>query len=93
MKFIMAGLFIIIYLTFCSSIGEGGGRGPTVTNMTFSSMTSCVSFMRSRSGGDLRIIRDTPNIVTGKFSSGQSFACERNETGSRGVTINGWFTN
>ncbi|MEC5319018.1 hypothetical protein VSX61_08720 [Brenneria populi subsp. brevivirga] len=57
----------------------------------FSTLSECLSSMKSISSGPLKIARDTPSIVSGNLANGKTFACERKVTGTSGTYYEGWY--
>jgi hypothetical protein len=41
--------------------------------------------------GPLKIVKDSPSEVLGRTREGHLFACTLEETGTRGIYVNGWY--
>ena len=88
MKLITA-LMVAVGLTAC------GGEPNMMHNGKFGSMQSCMVAIQLHTNSDLRIVRDTPNIVSGYAGKvngrDRFFACELTATGSQGTFIHGYW--
>lgn len=67
--------------------------GPSyVREAEFFTMQRCLESIPEDARSPINIIaRDTPSIVSGRLANGETFACQRKETGSRGTYYVGWY--
>ncbi|WP_228723129.1 hypothetical protein [Limnobaculum xujianqingii] len=63
----------------------------SVMKAEFENLDECLKEIKMNTGLTLKIIRDKPSIVTGNLSNGKTFACERKESGTKGVYYEGWY--
>ncbi|WP_337262633.1 MULTISPECIES: hypothetical protein [unclassified Serratia (in: enterobacteria)] len=63
----------------------------SVMKAEFRTLSDCLSSIENNSGHSLTVIRDKPDIVSGKLSNGKTFACELKETGTKGTYYEGWY--
>lgn len=82
-------LCLIVLLLSVQGCGEN--QKTTVMGFKSKSMQQCLESIKKQTGSSLDIIRDTPEIVTGKLNNGETFACEVKSTGTEGVYIEGWW--
>ncbi|HBQ2114966.1 TPA: hypothetical protein L7M98_002765 [Klebsiella pneumoniae] len=80
----MAAILPVIAVTGCFSDSVMKAEARTIPE--------CLSLIENSSGQSLRIIRDTPDIVSGKLSNGKTFACERKVSGTKGTYYEAWYT-
>lgn len=75
---------IVLALVAC------GKEQQTMTGK-YSSMQSCIEGTKRHTGGNLNIITDKPDQVSGFLANGKGFGCNVRETGSQGTYVEGWF--
>lgn len=63
----------------------------SVRQAEFRTVNECLAAIEQNTGMSLSIIRNTKEIVTGNLANGQTFACERTESGTKGIYYKGWF--
>ena len=68
-----------------------GCFGGSVIGAEFGTLSECLSSIERNSGHSLRIVRDTPDIVSGNLSNGKTFACEIKRSGTKGTYYEGWY--
>jgi len=58
----------------------------------FNSMPSCLASIQRSSGQKFdKLMKDTPDIVTGYLINGKQFICEKKQTGSKGIYYSGTY--
>ncbi len=60
-------------------------------NAEFRTLQKWLDGIKKSSGQELRIITDTPSEVSGFLANRKAFACERTESGTKGVYYKGWY--
>ena len=65
---------------------------PRAKNFNFSSMEIClINIKKLSSSESLKIFTDKPEEVSGILDNGNSFACKKMSTGTKGVYYHGWY--
>ncbi|MDM3871814.1 hypothetical protein QSV34_10670 [Porticoccus sp. W117] len=77
-------LLLMLALTSC-------GKQSYANNATFFSLSECMEGIKKSSGQNLKIIRDKPDIVSGKLSNGEHFSCKKVTSGTLGTHWKGWY--
>ncbi|MCB1422280.1 MAG: hypothetical protein KDJ69_07385 [Nitratireductor sp.] len=71
---------------------QGCDAPPPIKSGKFSSMQTCLVAIQKATGLTLDAVRDNANIVSGYLgNTKRDFACERKNSGSLGVHIEGWY--
>jgi hypothetical protein len=82
---------IAVMVTMCMVFTGDNDKPKLQTNAwEFGSMDKCISKIKT-DVGPLTIVRDTPEEVLGKTLAGNTFACSRQVTGTRGTYFYGWY--
>lgn len=91
MKKILLVCLLVSIITACS--GEIEPKEPTVSRSAkFTSIPQCLIYVQMDIKPKLKIVEDTPSKTWGGFDSTDgSFSCERVETGSQGVYVEGHY--
>lgn len=71
--------------------GCSNNQQPTIMGFESRSMQECLENIKKQTNSSLDIIRDKPEIVTGRLDNGEIFGCEKKSTGSKGVYVEGWW--
>ena len=85
-KFLSSAGLVSVLLAGC------GGSPSEVMNAEFRSLSACLEGIKSNSGQSLNVITDKPDKVSGKLANGETFACTREESGTKGTYFAGWYT-
>jgi hypothetical protein len=87
----MVKKIVVVSVISILVIGCGGERSEN-QNLEFNSSNSCLKGLKKHSNMTLRIITDTPGLVSGKLANGEPFVCQRATSGTKGVYFKGWYS-
>lgn len=62
-----------------------------VMSAQFRTMATCLSGIEKNSGQKLKVVTDKPHEVSGFLSNGKGFACQKKESGTKGIYFEGWY--
>jgi hypothetical protein len=71
--------------------GISNACADSVMQAEFRSMAECLQKIKQSSGSDLKVVTDKPTQVSGFLSNGQGFACQKKESGTKGIYYEGWY--
>ena len=68
-------------------------QGVETRGAEFRTLAACLQSIPLAARSSLgQLTRDTPQSVAGLLANGQHFACERRESGTKGIHYFGWYT-
>jgi len=88
----LAIAFTLLSPMFILGCDNVSGTSDTMMSADFKNLSECLKSIQSDSGQSLDIITDEPDEVSGFLSNGEGFACNKEESGTKGIYFNGWYT-
>ncbi|HFJ4330390.1 hypothetical protein [Serratia liquefaciens] len=82
---------LIKTVVIASAFQSFGCLADDVMKAEFRTLDECLKAIERNTNSSLTIIRDKPEIVTGNLDNGKTFACEKKESGTKGMYYEGWF--
>ena len=86
----MNRLFLNAFLGL--SLLVGCGEPTHVMNGEFETLSKFLDRIKIISGATLKIFVDEPDMVSGTLTNGESFACQKRTSGTKGTFYHGWYT-
>ncbi|MGZ5491203.1 MAG: hypothetical protein ACXW2E_12755 [Nitrososphaeraceae archaeon] len=84
-------LKLFVLFTFLVLIQGCNERDEFIMERNFSSLPECLSAMEDVSQGPIKIVIDTPELVTGNLANQENFGCERMNTGTQSIYFYGYY--